>query len=573
MTTPTAVTSDTRYVANLSSTTRYRAATEFADRVTARQERDQQPVTPEALADLAVSYGVCIRPVLQRLIDTQTGESRIVPIPCGTTRADRCQPCADRNRKLRMTQCREGWHLDTEPETDDPDQLGDDDQDDDQGDESDDDDDQGRRIRSTRRRQDVPDLPQADRRDGTVAKQITSPNGTSYRPSMFFTVTLDSYGPVHTEHGRCRCGHPHPAGSPIIGTPLFPHRYDYRRAALDVLHFGKLADRLWKNLRRVAGYEMQYFATVEPQRRAAPHLHVATRGAMTAGLLHQLVAATYHQLWWPAHDKPVYTDPTRMPRWHADLRDARDGQRIGRFIDPITRRPLPTWEQALDALDVEPAARPAHVLKFGPQVDHKWLIAGSDRTERVIGYLCKYLTKSITDTLAGGDDDHDILARARTHHLDRLHAQVRSLPCSPECANWLRYGINPKAVHGKIIPGQCSRKAHRRENLGYGGRRVLVSRRWTGKTLTEHKADRADVVRQTLAAAGIEMPDQDEYSATVTGDNGEPRYRWEVVTLDDPDRPTYADVIGPAVNQAHEWRTQYDQAKRAGPVSNSATAA
>nr|WP_246186783.1 replication initiator [Microlunatus speluncae] len=485
-----------------------------------------------------------------------------MPISCGSTRADRCQPCADRNRKLRMTQCREGWHLDTEPETD-PATIDDDDQADDDGDQADDDD-QGRRVRSTRRRQDVPDLPQGGRRDGTVARQLTSPNGNSYRPSMFFTVTLDSYGPVHSEHGRCRCGQPHRSGSPIVGTPLFPHRYDYRRAALDALHFGKLADRLWKNLRRVAGFEMQYFATVEPQRRAAPHLHVATRGAMTAGLLRQLVAATYFQLWWPAHDKPVYTDPTRMPIWNADT---------GRFIDRITRKPLPTWDQALDALDDDPAARPAHMLKFGPQVDHKWLISGSDRTERVIGYLCKYLTKSITDTLAGGDDDHDLTAMARTHHLDRLHAQVRILPCSPECANWLRYGINPKSAHGKITPGQCSRKAHRRENLGYGGRRALVSRRWTGKTLSEHKADRAEVVRQTLAAAGIEMPDQDEYSATVTGDDGEPRYRWEVVTLTDPDRPTYTDVIGPAVNQRHEWRTQYDQAKRAGPVSNSATAA
>ncbi|WP_246186997.1 replication initiator [Microlunatus speluncae] len=526
--------------------------TELAD----ARNRDIAGQAPsvQGLTDLAVKHGVCVRPVLQRLIDTATGETRIVPIPCGTTRADRCPPCADRNRKLRMTQCREGWHLDTEPDTDDHDTTEDPDDDQDQAD--DDDQDQDRRVRSTRRRQDMPDLPKGDHRDGTVARQMTSPNGQSYRPSMFLTVTLGSYGPVHAETGRCRCGEHHRPGSPLAGTPLFPHRYDYRRAALDVLHFGKLADRLWKNMRRVAGFEMQYFATVEPQRRGAMHLHVATRGAMTGTLLRQVVAATYHQLWWPPHDTPVYTDPARMPVWHADRQT---------FVDRFTRRALPTWDEALDAIDADPAARPAHVTRFGPQVDHRWLIGGSDRTEKVIGYLCKYLTKSVSDTLSGPEDDHDPTAVARTHHLDRLHAQVRILPCAPECGNWLRYGVQPKDANGKTTPGHCRRKAHRRENLGYGGRRALVSRRWTGKTLADHRADRAEVVRQVLTAAGIDMPEPDEYSATAPGDNGEPRYRWEVVKLDDADRPTYLDVIGPAVNQRHRWRAQYDEAKRAGP--------
>ena len=33
-------------------------------------------------------------------------------------------------------------------------------------------------------------------------------------------------------------------------------------------------------------------------------------------------------------------------------------------------------------------------------------------------------------------------------------------------------------------PGRCEGQAHDAEHLGYGGRRVLVSRRWSGKTLT-----------------------------------------------------------------------------------------
>ena len=88
---------------------------------------------------VAVEVGACLRPVMQRLIDTTTGQTQVVPIPCGATLASSCPPCAERNRKLRVQQCREGWHL-----AEDPIRPGDDDQaDDDQGDEHD----QGRRGR------------------------------------------------------------------------------------------------------------------------------------------------------------------------------------------------------------------------------------------------------------------------------------------------------------------------------------------------------------------------------------------------------------------------------------------
>ncbi|WP_337795807.1 replication initiator [Actinopolymorpha rutila] len=62
------------------------------------------------------------------------------------------------------------------------------------------------------------------------------------------------------------------------GTPVDPASYDYRRAALDALHLSKLWDRVTKNLRRAVGYEVQCLATLQPQRRLAPHLHVAIRG-------------------------------------------------------------------------------------------------------------------------------------------------------------------------------------------------------------------------------------------------------------------------------------------------------
>ena len=48
----------------------------------------------------------------------------------------------------------------------------------------------------------------------TVGKVFTAPDGKSYRPSMFLTLTCDSYGKVHDD-----------------GTPVDPDRYDYVRGA------------------------------------------------------------------------------------------------------------------------------------------------------------------------------------------------------------------------------------------------------------------------------------------------------------------------------------------------------
>ncbi len=49
------------------------------------------------------------------------------------------------------------------------------------------------------------------------------------------------------------------------------------------LHFSKLIDRFVQNLRRVAGYDVQYFVAVEPAEPSAPHLHVAMRGSLLTG--------------------------------------------------------------------------------------------------------------------------------------------------------------------------------------------------------------------------------------------------------------------------------------------------
>jgi hypothetical protein len=424
-----------------------------------------------------------------------------------------------------MQQCREGWHLDTEPEF----TLGDDDQSDD---ELDDEPESERRVRSTRRRQDAPDLPRLPMEDRTIGRVFTTPEGKTFRPSMFLTLTLGSYGRVTAE-----------------GAPVDPERYDYRRAALDALHFPKLVDRFWQNLRRCAGYQVQYFATIEPQRRLAPHLHGAMRGTIPRRVVRDVRAATYHQVWWPAHDEAVYVDV--LPRWSDEA---------GGYVDPATGSVLPTWDEALDALDRDPDAEPAHVVRFGEQDDLQGLLGGTPEAERRVGYLCKYLTKGIAATY---DDDGDV-SPARDAHIDRLAEEVRWLPCAPTCANWLRYGVQPKGAEPGMVPGHCKHKAHDRANLGLGGRRVLVSRKWSGKTLAGHKADRAAVVRAVLEEAGYDPDDHDELS--VSGTDG--RWTWELLGRSRVDERTYAAAIAEAITTRQRWRAQYDAAKaaRAGPA-------
>ena len=82
---------------------------------TTRAQRAALPLSADVAQALAEQHGVCIRPLAMRRIEVSTGRVEVVPVPCGSTRADQCPPCAEKARRLRMVQCREGWHLDTEP--------------------------------------------------------------------------------------------------------------------------------------------------------------------------------------------------------------------------------------------------------------------------------------------------------------------------------------------------------------------------------------------------------------------------------------------------------------------------
>ena len=170
---------------------------------------------------------------------------------------------------------------------------------------------------------------------------------------------------------------------------------------------------------------------------------------------------------------------------------------------------LPTWDQALDAIGDED--EPLHVARFGARFDAQGVLAGSRDASRCIGYLTKYLTKHLGDC-------HQATSDNEAAHVTRLADALRYEPCSPTCANWLRYGIQPKNARPGLRPGACKGKAHRREYLGYAGRRVLVSRKWSGKTLADHRADRKNWLTGMLG-----LPATDPA-----------RYAWEPVKPGDP---------------------------------------
>ena len=196
------------------------------------------------------------------------------------------------------------------------------------------------------------------------------------------------------------------------------------------------------------------------------------------------------------------TTTASLPVWH---------EASGNYLDPATGEFLPTWDQALDAIG--PDDEPLHVARFGERFDAQGVIAGSRDANRCIGYLTKYLTKHVADC-------HQARTPAQHDHAERLADALRYEPCSPTCANWLRYGIQPKNPRPGLRPGHCKGKAHRREHLGYAGRRVLVSRKWSGKTLADHRADRKQLAPGNPRASPRTDP---------------ARYTWEPVTPGDPD--------------------------------------
>jgi hypothetical protein len=107
--------------------------------------------------------------------------------------------------------------------------------------------------------------------------------------------------------------------------------------------------------------------------------------------------------------------------------------------------------------------------------------------------------------------------------------------------------VQPKNAKVGQVPGACKGKAHRPEHLGYAGRRVLTSRKWSGKTLADHRADRKAQLLETL------------------GMDNEPdpaRYTWHVVTPSDPDHLPYERRLLHVVAERTQLKATLNEARR-----------
>jgi hypothetical protein len=172
------------------------------------------------------------------------------------------------------------------------------------------------------------------------------------------------------------------------------------------------------------------------------------------------------------------------------------------------------------------------VARFGDRLDAQGVLAESPQAARCIGYLTKYLTKQIGTC-------HQSATGPESDHAARLAEALRWQPCSPRCANWLRYGIAPKNARPGLAPGACKGNAHDGDHLGYAGRRVLCSRKWSGKTLADHRADRKEWLLRTLGVSATDPA----------------RYAWELVAPSDHDHMDHARRMLHVVADRLRWQT------------------
>jgi hypothetical protein len=82
---------------------------------------------------------------------------------------------------------------------------------------------------------------------------------------------------------------------------------------------------------------------------------------------------------------------------------------------------------------------------------------------------------------------------------------------------------------------------------------VLVSRKWSNKTLDDHRAERGEFVRQLLEQAGIQP-----IHAVQDGP-----YRWERLAPNDPDIPARPVLLLRAVAERQRWKAEYTAAQLA----------
>jgi hypothetical protein len=102
--------------------------------------------------------------------------------------------------------------------------------------------------------------------------------------------------------------------------------------------------------------------------------------------------------------------------------------------------------------------------------------------------------------------------------------------------------------YGTALPGSFTPSVHVLRILRESrpARRVLVSRKWSGKTLADHRAD-----RKAWLTGMLGLPATDPS-----------RYTWEPVKPDDPDHMPTGQRLLHVVADRIQWQTALEQARR-----------
>ncbi|WP_179826484.1 replication initiator [Streptosporangium sandarakinum] len=216
------------------------------------------------------------------------------------------------------------------------------------------------------------------------------PQTVTAHPCLFVTLTAPSFGTVHTRrekkgktlpchprrdaatcpHGRVlSCTVRHASDDERLGEPLCPDCYDYTGSVL----FNALAPQLWRyftdalrrrvakaaglTLRELRGQATIAFAKVaEYQRRGVVHFHAVIRLDGPDG---------------PASPPPAWAS--------ADV-----------LADAVRHATSAVTVTTPDAAD-----EPAHVLRWGAQLDVRPITLDGDLTDQAVaGYIAKYATKA-----------------------------------------------------------------------------------------------------------------------------------------------------------------------------------
>ena len=156
-------------------------------------------------------------------------------------------------------------------------------------------------------------------------------------------------------------------------------------------------------------------------------------------------------------------------------------------------------------------------MRLGQQVDIKGIVAGTPDADRAVRYLTKYLTKAVAETYADGDGTD----AAYEDHIDRLHDEVRWLPCSR--VRQLASLRRPARDAGPASSQVTVPKSHDREHLEWA-----AAESWSHAAGQERPSPSTSRPRRRRPrrAGGrlIDTPAADRMAAETLHDDGQPRF-------------------------------------------------